>query len=532
MKSFLTIPVLMAVLITGCAAPEIDPEETLPDSQTSQTVSSETTEETAHSTDTAATAEQTSPASAASDLPDLPAAEENKPENSPYIDENGLINAAGFQRISELAAEKAVSTCGNFTGLFDFDRDRVPEVYFVRHSGGQGLMPVEIYDLSGKRLGGFEGYCRDGFCRLSYGEDCVYVHNSYEHSKAIKYDGIQRLTIDNGTISASPYLESAGAAGDSYPLLDFKYYVNGAEASEEDYFSEYSSFFANESFNIEANESLNIEANEVSICAMDFELYDNKKAAEKIPQIYNEYISGLNISEELFGDRPAVFAFDDFDGNGQCEALVQQYNNSDWSYYSSGALTQTDIPGGAFNTDYTRYGGYLIAQPGGNGSSCAIIGVSDGKPYVHELSGYGMLIRNHPSLGFYRADRENGIFILRRSAHDTITNAGAHTWKPYFFTVTENGLSELTGTPVSKEDFSDRGDVLAVFDEIESAGGTVTGAFLRGERYLNINYTLPMEGIDPAAHAENHYKTYVIQDSVTLLDEGRGVYSASITDLR
>lgn len=514
MKSILTIPVLLAVLLTGCAAPEINSEEILPDSQTAQTVSSESTEETTHSTEAAATEEQTSPAASPT--------EENEPDSSPYIDENGLINAEGFQRISELAAENAGSTYGSFIGLFDFDRDRVPEIYFVHHNGGQGLMPVEIYDLSGNHLGEFEGYCRDGFCRLSYGEDCVYVHNSYEHSKHIKYDSIQRLTINNGTISASPYLESAGAAGDSYPLLDFKYYVNGTEASEEDYFSEYSSFFANECFNIEANE--------ISICAMDFELYDNEQAAAEIPKIYNEYISGLNISEEQFGDRPAVFAFDDFDGDGQCEALVQQYNNGDWSYYSGGALTPTDIPGGAFNTDYTRYGGYLIAQPGGNGSSGAIIGVSDGKPYVHELSGYGMLIRNNPGLGFYRANRENGVFILRKSAHDTITNAGAHTWKPYFFTVTENGLSELTGTPVSREDFSDREDVSAVFDEIESAGGTVTGAFLRGERYLNINYTLPMDGIDPAAHVENHYKTYVIQNNVTLLDEGSGVYSASITD--
>lgn len=57
-------------------------------------------------------------------------------------------------------------------------------------------------------------------------------------------------------------------------------------------------------------------------------------------------------------------------------------------------------------------------------------------------------------------------------------------------------------------------------------------AFLRSDRYLNINYTTPLSEFDrdepPEFPRENHYKTFMIQNQVTQIDKGRGVYYASI----
>lgn len=66
-----------------------------------------------------------------------------------------------------------------------------------------------------------------------------------------------------------------------------------------------------------------------------------------------------------------------------------------------------------------------------------------------------------------------------------------------------------------------------VFSTIEENGGEITNAYLRGERYLNINYTTPIIGKDDNGNEielakKNHYKTYMIQNAVTLIDEGRG----------
>ncbi|MDE7195314.1 MAG: hypothetical protein K2O14_15295 [Oscillospiraceae bacterium] len=50
-----------------------------------------------------------------------------------------------------------------------------------------------------------------------------------------------------------------------------------------------------------------------------------------------------------------------------------------------------------------------------------------------------------------------------------------------------------------------------------------------GGRYLNINYTIEVQINDvPAYIHENHYKTFMIQNQVTQIDKGRGVYYASI----
>lgn len=118
---------------------------------------------------------------------------------SEYINENGLLTAEGMAQIDRIFKEKSKDTEGCYCalGLFDFDRDGVPEINIVKHNGGQGEMPIDIFTMDGEPLGSFQGYCRDGFCRMSYGENCVYVHNSYEHSAHQKVDDVQKLTFED-----------------------------------------------------------------------------------------------------------------------------------------------------------------------------------------------------------------------------------------------------------------------------------------------------------------------------------------------
>lgn len=474
--------------------------------------------------------------------------EESAGEN-PYVDENGLLTREGAERVAAIAEEHGSPSSADYTGLFDFDRDGVPEVYLVRHNGGQGLMPVDIFSLDGAEMGGFEGYCRDGFCRLSYGRDgdnCVYVHNSYEHSAHIKHDSVYRLTVTDGRLVSEQYLLSSGAAGDNFPRLEFSYKVNGGDADAEEYFTAYNRWlWENEDYKAR-------EANEVSICAADSRNAPNDIGGmcEWTAELYNEYISGKNTIRERLGETsegggghifvvPMTYSFDDYDGDGSYEAFVVADFMGETYFLKDSELTEFNkyVFGGA--TDCTRYGGLLMINGFGNSATCAVYGVSEGAPYEHEASYCGMLIRPSPDYGFDPVYRENSIFALYHTEYNGLnwgdSNTGAHTWTPYPFSFNETDYSwgELPSIPVDRGYFADRADVQSAFDEIEAAGGALTTAFLRGGRYLNINYTTPLSGFDgeepPELPRENHYRTFLIQNGVTLIDEGLGIYYESVT---
>ena len=467
-----------------------------------------------------------------------PESAENTSPVIPYIDENGLLTQEAKERIAALAEEQGKGSTADYVGLFDFDCDEVPEVYFVRHNAGQGLMPVDVFSLDGEEMGSFEGYCRDGFCRLSYGKDCVYVHNSYEHSMHIKHDSVYRLTIENGKINSELYLLSSGATGDNFPLLEFDYKVSGEDVGEKEYFSAYNGWLW------DSADYMTREANEVSICAADSRSApsDMSGMSEWAAELYNEYVSGKNIIREQLGEItesgsghifniPMTYAFDDYDGDGSYEAFVVKDFNGETYFLKDGELTEFNkyVLGSA--CDCTRYGGLFITEGLGNSQTCSIYGVSEGTPYEHEMSYCGMMIRTSPDLGFNPAYHENGIFALYHSEYNSVVEGGSHTWTPYPFGFNETDYSwgELPSVPVTHEYFADRADVQAAFDEIEAEGGEITTAFLRGDRYLNINFTVEvMINDDPAYIHENHYKTFIIQNGVAQIDEGRGVYYASI----
>ncbi len=449
-----------------------------------------------------------------------------------YIDENGLLNDAAKERIDAILTEYPSIGCSVFPGLFDFDRDDVPELYLVFHSGGQGCMPTVVFTLDGERLGEFEGYCRDGFCRFSYGEDCVYVHNKYEHSMHTSCDLVTRLTVENGVLSAEDIMHRIGSTGDSFPLKNYSYFVNGESAEQNTFNGAYIRWL----FDAEDIDLLAREANEISLCTYDLVVSDPPEMyerAETVVSLYNQYIAGKNAATEQFGSEPLVFAFDDYDKDGTYEAFVQPkeengYPTDSLYFWNGTEFTKLDpSPFGVFQ-DFTRIGDLLFAQPFGNGSPCSIYGVRDGECYEHENSLRGMLIRT----GYIPLDGcVNEEFVLYDSTHEL-----HHTHKPYFFTYP---CEEIVAEPVTEADFSDREDVLAALDELkaelsvypENAG--IVGMYLRDGDYLHVNYNEPVEAHDEEGNTHYfplpHYRTYMIRNKVTQIDAGDGHYTAKLS---
>lgn len=515
---------LSALLMAGaCAAPTPQSGEISEPPSASEPAETDTVETSAPETDvtdTSATVSET----------EQTAQEETEAQPAQkYIDENGLLNDAAKERIDAILAESETGTCSVFPGLFDFDRDGVPELYLVFHNGGQGCMPIAAYTLDGKQLGEFVGYCRDGFCRFSYGEDCVYVHNKYEHSMHTSCELVTRLTIKDGVLSAEDILHRDGNVGDSFPLKTYTYFVNGESAEKEAYYEAYNRWL------YDTETVIAREANEFSLCAYDLVVsdppYDNR--AETVVSLYNQYIAEKNAATEQFGSEPLVFAFDDYDKNGTYEAFVQPQRENGYPtetlYFWNGAdFTKLDVsPFGGF-FDCTRIGDLLFVQPSGNGSPCSIYGIRDGEFYEHENSQYGMMIR--PGGYFPFEGYVNEEFVLYDSTFEP-----HHTHKPYFFIYP---CVEIVAEPVTEADFSEREDVLAALDELkaelsvypENAG--IVGMYRRGGQYLHVNYTVPVETEDEERNIHYYplpyYKTFLISNGVTLIDEGQGHYTARL----
>ena len=493
--------VVAAAMMTGCAA---QTESTAGTSRSEKATETSAAAETAVSKETDASTETETV---------------EKADNSVFVDDSGLINESGIAKINEIIMAQNYDRLTGYTGLFDLDSDGIPEVYIVSHNSGQGLMPVSVFSINGEKLGEFEGYCRDGFCRLSYGDGCVYVHNSYEHSVHTSYEDVQKLTLEGGKLNTQRVFMQSGAAGSSFPLKDFTYDVNGSTVDDGEYYTKYIAYL------YEGANSATREANEVSICTYDTGTGNNEDGvANGAVLIYNTYVSGNNEAKKLFGEQPYIFCYDDFDNSGSYEALVRCDGHSEnWYFWDGTELSETDIKTASCG-DFTRYGSLLIAQSFKDNEPCTIIGVKDGAPY--EQSANGMFIRTQPSLGFGRADLENGIFVLRKPTSDKASLGDGQTFMPHYFEL-YGGFNELASETVTKESFEDNPAAADEFDKLEAEGGTITEAYLLGERYLVINYTDPKAEDDGTA---NRYRIYMVQNFSTFIGEGVGTYTAGITE--
>lgn len=421
---------------------------------------------------------------------------DNSANNASYVDENGLLTDSGKRRISELFDNA-------YTGLFDFDSDGVPEVYTVHHNGNQGTMPCDIFSLeSGEKLGSFDGYCRDGYTRLSRGDNCVYVHSFYEHSWSERVEIIQKLTLQNGSYKTETILISeAYAENPSFPLSHY-YYKNGQEKTSAEYIDAYQQWRF-DMLTANSDEIQAREANEVSICNYDIDSTDPEDTA----RLYNDYISALNKAKEL-SENINFFMYRDFDGNGSFEAFFLRSDSPNILRFISDETVCEVTDKISFPYEAYDVYGLCILQPFSNGENCYVFEVKDGKPTESVLSGIGM------QLG--RDETQLGTLSAKQSAFDSASPAGSHTWKPYWFfhDLKSGEYREYGGKLITAEELNTLGDFSEAFSEIESEGGIVGDIFARENGYATINYQIPDENSDSEMTIyDNRYKLYFFSPS-------------------
>lgn len=449
---------------------------------------------------------ETSPITSAATTSETNPTEEIPSDNAPYVDENGLLTDSGMRRINEIVTAAAGNDRPSesiYTGLFDFDGDILPEIYTVYHNGNQGTMPCDIFSLeSGEKLGSFDGYCRDGYTRLSRGDNCVYVHSFYEHSWSERVEIIQKLTPQNGSYKTDTILiNEAYAENPSYPL-SHKYYIAETETTSAEYVDAYQQW----RFDILTENSDEIQArgaNEISICNYDIDSTD----PEDTVKLYNDYISALNKAKELSKDIN-FFMYRDFDGNGTFEAFFQLADSPKILRFVSGETVTEVTDKISFAYQIYDVDGLCILQPFSNGESCYVYEVKNGNPAESVLSGCGM------QLG--RDETQMGTLSAKQSAFDSSSPTGSHTWKPYwfFYDYKSGEYREYGGKLITAEELNTLGDFSEAFSEIESEGGIVGDIFTRQNGYATINYRIPDEHSDPEMTIyDNRYKLYFFSPS-------------------
>lgn len=404
--------------------------------------------------------------------------EEIPSDNAPYVDENGLLTEKGKQRIAELSDD-------TYTGLFDFDGDGVPEVFTVPEKNTEKPVTCSLFRLeTGEIIGEFYG-CADSL--LSRGDGCVYVHNFIETSDS-RYEDVQKIVIFEDSLSSARIL--ANEVKTANGRLNNCYYISGnMPADLEAYTAEFVKW-----------QTVGLNrfrlANEVCLPSAD---------------AYNEYIR----LKKGFGDDTALFMFGDFDGNGSYEAFVQKSGEA--LYFVSGD-TVTEIE----NAEYIN-----IAYPldkmcvfQSEKSPALIFTVKNGQPIETELSKIGI----EPK----RSERFIGDYTMLCSARDSSgteidrTIYGANTNKPYWFYFDEKSgkYAEYNVNELSENELSDLTGGSENISKINEENGTVREIYLRNEKLITVNYTVPEEN----SIVNKCLVCGFTGDKLTVLDTYDGIY--------
>lgn len=432
--------------------------------------------------------------SEAAAVPETQTSAVTEQQADPYIDDNGLITEYGKERISEICTE--YPDC--YTGLFDFDKDGVPELYIVPPPACEALSQCDVYNIaSGDMIGSFTGYPNGGTTYLSHGGGCIYVHTFCEKPNTSRYEAVTRLTFADGKLSESSYIGSSAEA-DENGIFRYSYYKDGEASDKETFRSEIYTTYT---------------LDEVSVCSSD----TNDITADTA-ELYNNYISEKN----AFGytedaDSRSFFIYRDFDGDGTYEAFAQKNSPNDSAVYFVKDRNVTKLHDDYPAMHVYSINGLCIIQMLSNGMPCLIYGVSDGKPYESELSRIGM----YPE----RWEYKTGVITVTNSAYDTTGIPenryayGAHSFKPYWFfgkyDEAENRTvyHEYGGTPITRKKLESIDGYAGIFAEIDSIEGSVIKEIYRRENgTVNINYTSP-EG-SPGVY-DNHFVTVLANDDLT-----------------
>lgn len=409
-----------------------------------------------------------------------------------YIDDDGFITDHGKERISEICAEYPDS----YTGLFDFDRDGIPELYLVPSPDGNTIPQCSIYDIaSGESIGNFTGYPQNGTTFFSYGNDCAYVHTFCEIPNISRYEEVTKLTFNDGKLSASPYLKLSGEA-DKNGFMKYSYFKDNELSDKETYDARMLNIYTRD---------------EISVCNLDVSDINADTVS-----IYNDYISEKNTFGYTEDSDSSFFIYRDFDGDGTYEAFAQNGPDNHAVYFVK------DKKSVMIHENYPVLQVYMIddlciMQMLTNGMPCIIYGVSDGEPYESELSGIGI----YPE----RWEHKTGVLTVTNSAYDTTGTLdnryayGAHSFKPYWFygeyDETENRTvyHEYGGSPITRDELENIDGYAEIFKEIDSIEGSIIKEiYRRGNGIVNINYMSP-EGV-PDVYT-NHFVTILANEDLT-----------------
>ncbi len=399
-------------------------------------------------------------------------------------DENGFIGTLGKVKIKEIADKANAAEYG----LFDFDGDGVPEVFTVPEKNTEKPVTCSLFRLeTGELIGEFYG-CADS--RFSKGDGCVYVHNLIETSDS-RYEDVQKIVISEEGLSSERILSNEAKTANG--RLNNSYYIGGnMPADMEAYTAEFVKW-----------QTVGLNrfrlANEVCLPSAD---------------AYNEYIR----LKESFSDDTALFMFGDFDGNGSYEAFVQKSGEA--LYFASGD-TVTEIE----NAEYIS-----IAYP--LDKMCVfqsekipslIFTVKNGQPIETELSKIGIDPR--------RSERFIGDYTILCSAHDSSgteidrTIYGANTHKPYWFYFDEKSgkYAEYNAHELSENELSDLSGGPEIISKINEENGNVREIYLRNEKLITVNYTVPEEN----CIANKCLVCEFTGDKLTVSDTYDGIYLPS-----
>ena len=370
-------------------------------------------------------------------------------------------------------------------GLFDFDNDGLPEIYFVDNSGAQGAMPCYVYsalDLS--FMGEFDGYCRDGFTRFYYSayEDAAIIHSYFEHSVQLRNEWFYTVTVKNGKLEITETASSGSGLnyGEVYPTLTRTDDAVKPERQKTSYWRN----FCREG---------------ISICANDHHEWDYKDYAKNIVGLYNTYIT-LKASADL-GKKPE-YEFFIFVGKGA------YYSNGGevWFIYPDKKTEKLGISN--CNNAYRLWNGITVFQPSLDNAPCEVYRIADGKPHrMEELSGKGQMLDFSPLY--------NECYSLAHSVYNPAPLVG-HTFMDYLFGWDYNSKStrEYGSIKLTPDEFKAIYGKSAqkYIDEIETHAditendftdglvpekGEITEVLYRTDTMFIINYRIPVMGSDP-----------------------------------
>ena len=206
------------------------------------------------------------------------------------------------------------------------------------------------------------------------------------------------------------------------------------------------------------------------------------------------------LEEEI--DSPILaFEYDDFDGDGTCEAFAfvgeeqnpaaedEGYKGEIWFVGADGARKAEKSPNDYYwgLIDTINFGGYkfaVVTTFGQTGGLVNVWGVRDGKPYREGISGHGYRLEPidgknlklwHTTLDAGR-DREFGLISGR-------------TDKPYWFFWDEasESFKEYGGLRIAEKQLRRCEGAAQVLDDIDAQDKLISDIFYRGNGIINVN---------------------------------------------